>query len=61
MEELRETTLTGWVELDKIRSTLATEEVHLQEGRQQLEALIHAIKAVYDGDMAKVEWEHGIC
>ncbi|KAF0928479.1 hypothetical protein E2562_004121 [Oryza meyeriana var. granulata] len=54
VEELRETTLTGLVELDERRSTLAC----LEEGRQKLEVLVHAAKAVYDRDVAEVEPEH---
>ncbi|KAF0917305.1 hypothetical protein E2562_017481 [Oryza meyeriana var. granulata] len=38
-------------------SALATEEVHLQEGCQQLESLVHAAKAFYDRYVARVEWE----
>ncbi|KAF0888022.1 hypothetical protein E2562_009605 [Oryza meyeriana var. granulata] len=38
-------------------SAIAVEEVHLREGNQQLEVLIRAAKAVYDRDVAEVEWE----
>ncbi|KAF0892948.1 hypothetical protein E2562_020061 [Oryza meyeriana var. granulata] len=40
-----------------MRSAMAAEEVHLQEGRQQLESLVRVAKAVYDHDVAEVERE----
>ncbi|KAF0919777.1 hypothetical protein E2562_031470 [Oryza meyeriana var. granulata] len=58
VEELHETTLAGWAGLKETRSVLAGEEAYLQEGCQQLEALIHAAKAVYDRDVDEVEREH---
>ncbi|KAF0896387.1 hypothetical protein E2562_021917 [Oryza meyeriana var. granulata] len=41
-----------------MRSALAAEEVHLQEGCQQLESLVRPAKVVYDCDVAEVEREH---
>ncbi|KAF0891186.1 hypothetical protein E2562_006544 [Oryza meyeriana var. granulata] len=58
VEELCETTITGWVELEEMRSALVAEEACRQEGRQQLEALICAAKVVYNREVAKIEQEH---
>ncbi|KAF0921547.1 hypothetical protein E2562_009288 [Oryza meyeriana var. granulata] len=38
------------------RSSEPREEAHLKEGHQQLEVLIRAAKAVYNRDVAEVEW-----